>query len=300
MLIEMLVQEYLLDCQVRQLAEKTVAQYSKQLRYFTSFIADELGITVLEELKAEHIKKYIRMLQEKGSKPTYINDLIKPIKCACSYAYQEGYTKSVITARIQNLKEKKTLIHTFSTDEISRMLKYFNGRDYLSIRNRLILMLFFDTGIRANELITMKPEQIYNGYILIHGKGNKDRVVPIGPVVAKQMLKYNAEKMQRFALKETEDYYFLSKNGKKLTNEGIAKFMKTAAKEVCVNPHVRISPHTCRHTFAQQSLKNGLDLYSLSRLLGHESILITQKYLAGIKDEQILHSVRRKGVLSHL
>ena len=73
--------------------------------------------------------------------------------------------------------------------------------------------------------------------------------------------------------------------------------MKTAAAAVGINPQVRVSPHTCRHTFAQQELKNGLDLYSLSRLLGHESVNITQRYLESMEDAQVLRKAKSTGVL---
>ena len=76
--------------------------------------------------------------------------------------------------------------------------------------------------------------------------------------------------------------------------------MKKAANDIGVNPLVRVSPHTCRHTFAHQELKNGLDLYSLSRLLGHENVSITQRYLEAVRDDQILVSAREKGVLANL
>ena len=76
--------------------------------------------------------------------------------------------------------------------------------------------------------------------------------------------------------------------------------MKAAARAVGVNPAVRVSPHTCRHTFAHQQLKNGLDLYSLSRLLGHENIAITQRYLEAIQDTQILMAARKTGVLANI
>ena len=76
--------------------------------------------------------------------------------------------------------------------------------------------------------------------------------------------------------------------------------MKKAAKDVGVSSLVRVSPHTCRHSFAHQSLKNGLDLYSLSRLLGHESVSITQRYLEALRDEQVLVSARKTGVLANL
>ena len=80
----------------------------------------------------------------------------------------------------------------------------------------------------------------------------------------------------------------------------IAETLDRAAKEVGVNSLVRVSPHTCRHTFAHQELKNGLDLYSLSRLLGHESVSITQRYLEAVRDEQVLTSAKKTGVLAHL
>ena len=76
--------------------------------------------------------------------------------------------------------------------------------------------------------------------------------------------------------------------------------MKKAAKEVGVNPNVRVSPHTCRHTFAHLQLRNGLDLYSLSRLMGHENVAITQRYLEGIKDDQVLKAAQKTGVLQNL
>jgi len=300
MLFGDLVHEFLIDCKIRKLSERTVFLYDRQLGYFTSYLENEHNVTTLEDFKTAHVRAYMMMQQEKGTKPSYINDLIKPIKCLCSYAYQEGYTDTVITRRIKNVKEPKVLIHTFSSDEITRMIKFFNGKDYLSIRNRLMLMILFDTGVRITELLSMRESQIRDGYFLIHGKGNKERVVPLSPIVSKFMIKYNSERTLYFSFRDAEDYYFLSKNGKRLTNEAVAKFMKEAAKAVGVNPLVRVSPHTCRHTFAQQSLKNGLDLYSLSRLLGHESVTITQRYLEGIRDEQILHAVKGTGVLSHL
>jgi len=92
----------------------------------------------------------------------------------------------------------------------------------------------------------------------------------------------------------------LSKNGFRLTTEAVRVFMREAGEAVGVNPNVRISPHTCRHTFAQQQLKNGLDLYSLSRLLGHESVAITQRYLQSMNDEQIISSAKRTSVLTNL
>ncbi|MCR5088588.1 MAG: tyrosine-type recombinase/integrase [Oscillospiraceae bacterium] len=233
-------------------------------------------------------------------KPSYINDNLKAVKVLCSYAYKERYTDHLLTENIKNVKQPKSLIHTFSTDEIKKMISFYHGTDYIEMRNKLILMMLFDTGIRINELIEMKEEQIQDTYFIIYGKGRKERVVPKNPLVAKTLIKYLAAKQKYFQCRKGADYLFLSKNGKRMNNQAVHKFMKDCAKSVGVRSTVRVSPHTCRHTFAQQQLRNGLDLYSLSRLLGHESVAITQRYLESMQDSQIISNAKKTGVLSNL
>ena len=296
-----LIHEFLFDCKVRELSDQTITNYEKQLNKFRHFVKDNFQITQFEELKPIHVKEYIGSLQDRGCKPAYTNDLLKAVKCLCSYAQREGYSEEVLTKRVRNVKQPKVLIHTFNNKEISLMIKYYNGNDYLNIRNKMILMIFFDTGIRASELINMKIDQIQDTYFVIYGKGRKERVVPKNPMVGKFLYKYlNAREKYFMARNCEEEYVFLSKNGRRLTGEAISVFMKEAADAVGVSPKVRVSPHTCRHTFAHQQLKNGLDLYSLSRLLGHESVSITQRYLEAIEDTQILTSARKTSVLANL
>lgn len=295
-----LVQEFLFDCQVRNLSPRTIHNYEKQLNYFMRYLKEAQGVEALEDLKPLHIKQFVVMLQGKKNKPSYVNDLLKAVKCLCAYAFDEGYTPELLTKKVKNVKEPKVLIHTFSDDEIVRMIQFYDGNDYLSIRNRLMLMMLFDTGLRISEIIDMKPSQIRQGYFVVYGKGRKERVVPQNAIVSKWLMKYDRAKECYFQYKRAEDCYFLSKNGRRLTPEAVNKFMKIAAKEIGVNPLVRVSPHTCRHTFAHQELKNGLDLYSLSRLLGHESVSITQRYLEAVRDEQVLTSAKKTGVLAHL
>ncbi len=295
-----LVQEFIFDCQVRNLAPRTVRNYEKQLNYFCRYLSEAQGVELLDELKTIHIKQFIVMLQEKRKKPSYVNDLLKAVKCLSAYAFEEGYTTELLTKKVKNVKEPKVLIHTFSDDEIVRMIKFYDGNDYLSVRNRLMLMVMFDTGMRLSEIMDMKPEQIRNGYFVVYGKGRKERVVPQSAIISKWMMKYDRVREVYFQYKYAEPYYFLSKNGRHLTAEAVNKFMKKAGKAVGVNPLVRVSPHTCRHSFAHQELKNGLDLYSLSRLLGHESVSITQRYLEALRDEQVLTSARKTGVLANL
>ncbi len=299
MLLKELAKEFEFDCYVRNLSPRTVKFYQTQISYFLAFL-ERQNISEVEQIRPQMIKEFLVSYERRGNKPSYINDILKSIKCLSRYAFNEGYTSSLLTEKIKNLKQPKVLIHTFSDEEITKIINYYNGMDYLSIRNKIILMIFFNTGIRLGELINMRLDQIRDTYFCIYGKGRKERVVPKNPMVAKWLMKYLQVRNAYFQYRRESDLVFLSKNGKRLTEEGISKFIKNAAAAVNVNPMVRVSPHTCRHTFAQLQLKNGLDLYSLSRLLGHESVAITQRYLESMQDAQILRTARRTGVLAHL
>ena len=294
------IAEYGFDCKVRKLSPKTIDNYLKQLRYFKRFIVAQYKLEKVEKVQPLHIKQFLSQMDDKGCKPRYINDLLKVLKTFYYYLQREGYVKSSPAKSIKNMKQPKTKIITFSGDEIRKLLNYFSGKSFLEIRNRTMLALFFDTGMRLSEVIYLQWEQIREEYILVHGKGAKERVVPVSPYLGKALLQYRLTRESYFDGKLPERYVFVSKTGKKLTAEAITKVMKQAASEIKVNPQVRVSPHTCRHTFAHQQLKNGIDLYTLSRLMGHESVAITQRYLEGIKDDEMLKRAQKFGVLNNL
>ena len=215
-------------------------------------------------------------------------------------AFSEEYIPKNIAEGVKNAKRPKLKLLTFNDAEIRRLIEYFSGKDFLSVRNKTILAMFFDTGIRLNELLTMRKDQIFDDCILIHGKGNKERFVPISPFLSKMLIRYEMVRNSYFEDKLPEGYFFLSKNGKMLSPEAINKFFKPAAKAVGVRSGIRVSPHTCRHTFAHLQLRNGLDLYTLSRAMGHENVAITQRYLEGIQDDEVLRKVQKTGVLANL
>lgn len=301
MLLKDLAEEFLFNCQCRKLSEKTVHNYRLQVGYLLDYLSQEHEVTELEKVKPQMIKQYMVSMQKKGRKAQYINDLLKAFKCFFKYLYEEEYIDELITERIKNLKEPKVIIQTFSNDEVQRMINYYSKHDYLTIRNKTILCMLFDTGIRLNELITLTEDKIFNDYILIHGKGDKERVVTKSPYLSKCLFKYNIVKNGYFENK-TKKYanVFLSRNGLPLTHESIEIIVKEAAKACDVDSGVRCSPHTCRHTYAQMQLKNGLDIYSLSRLMGHESISITQRYLEGIRNTDVIKAGTKTSPLMNL
>jgi len=302
MLLKDLAEEFIFNCQCRKLSEKTVHNYRLQVGYLLDYLSQEHGVTELEKVKPQMIKQYMLSMQKKGRKPQYINDLLKAFKCFFKYLYEENYTPELLTEKIKNVKQPKVIIQTFTNDEVRRMIDYYSRHDYLGIRNKTIICVLFDTGIRLSELINLTDDCIYNDYILIkHGKGDKERVVPKSPYLSKWLFKYNVIKNSYFENK-TIKYanVFLSRNGLPLTHESVEGIVRNAGKGCDVDTSIRCSPHTCRHTYAQVQLKNGIDIYSLQRIMGHENISITQRYLEGIKNRDVIIAGNRTSPLMNL
>ena len=300
MLLTDAAKEFEFNCQCRKLSDKTIRNYGKLIGYLLDYLKEQHKVLCLEDVRPMYIKAYLMMLQERGAKPQYINDQLKAFKVLFRYLYEEGYTDSILTERIKNVKQPKTIIKTFTEQEVKKLTEYYSGHTFMEVRNRLMLMTFFDTGIRVSELIDLKLSQVKDEYILIHGKGDKERVVPKSPLLNKWMFKYLNTRENFFAYRRVPENVFLSRNGRPMTTESIHRVIKIAGKAVGVSRDIRVSPHTSRHTFAQMQLKNGLDLYSLSRLMGHSNISITQRYLEGLRDFEVLNACKATGILMNL
>lgn len=300
MLLTDAAKEFEFNCQCRKLSDKTIRNYGKLIGYLLDYLKEQHKVLCLEDVRPMYIKAYLMMLQERGAKPQYINDQLKAFKVLFRYLYEEGYTDSILTERIKNVKQPKNIIKTFTEQEVKKMTEYYSGHTFMEVRNRLMLMTFFDTGIRVSELIDLKLSQVKDEYILIHGKGDKERVVPKSPLLNKWMFKYLSTRENFFTYRRVSENVFLSRNGRPMTTEAIHRVIKIAGKAVGVSRDIRVSPHTCRHTFAQMQLKNGLDLYSLSRLMGHSNISITQRYLEGLRDFEVLNACKATGILMNL
>lgn len=300
MLLTAVRDEFIFHCECRKLSPKTIKNYGKQIDYLLNFLETEKSVRHIEDVEQKQIKAFLLNMSKAGRKANYVNDLLKVYKVFFRYAYEEEYTETLLTAKIQNVKKSKVLIRTFTEQELKRMTNFYQGYDYLTIRNKVIMLFLIDTGIRLSELTELKEEQLKYDYIVIHGKGDKERVVPKSPLLSKWLIKYLAVRKSYFAYRVIPQNIFLSKNGRPLTNTMIDRIVKDAGKGCGVSADVRVSAHTFRHTYAQFQLKAGVDVYSLSRLLGHENISITQTYLNSLRDEEVIQIAKGKSVLMNL
>ena len=288
MLLKDVLREFLYEIQIKNYTPRTIKGYKNNLAKFFKYCESELEIVELEEITHLHIKQYLNYLKEKGLTPTYINTILKNIRSFYAYCYKEGYCIN-IAKKVSWLREKKVIIDTFTDKEVRKILDVYKLDSYINARNKCIMAVLFDTGIRNLELCNLSKLDVRESVIFILGKGNKERLVPISPYLKKVMIKY--ERIRDTYLKDNilhYDNYFLSYRNKPLTTEAIERVVRLAGKEAKVSDSIRCSPHTCRHYYAQAQLRNGLDVYSLSRLLGHETVDITKRYLQGLKDREVL------------
>ncbi|WP_244933039.1 MULTISPECIES: tyrosine-type recombinase/integrase [Paenibacillus] len=242
-----------------------------RLHRWEKFTVEVLGVTETEEVTQLHIKKYIQECQRIGREANRtINNNIATLKVFFLYLVSEEFIDEQDNPmrRIRNLKEEKTVIVTFNDDEVSRIINDLKEETYSNVRDKLILIMLFDTGIRVSELCNIKNNDIARRHILIHGKGSKQRLVYISNIMRKYMRRYEA--------------------AVRLSRSRINKILKEHCSNAGVRKEVRCSPHDCRHYFAQKQLRNGIDIYSLSRLMGHFDTQITSKYLRGLEQDDIL------------
>lgn len=293
------IKDYLIEIEVRRYTPKTIRGYRTNLGLFLRF-CEGINITVIEDVTSAIVRQFARYMVDRGHKGTYINGLLKTVKSFIQYCYEEDLGGFNTKHNFKWCKEEKPIIMAFRPEQVRLMLSDCKGNDFLSLRDKAILTMLFETGIRCWELCCIKWKDIHEDYIVIaNGKGHKQRVVPITAILKKVMLKYEDARKDSFALKIIPDheYYFLSFHGRQLTNSAVEHIIKRHGKGI---EGIRVSPHTCRHFFAQQQIKMGTDLYTISRLLGHENIQITQTYLNSLRDEEVIAIAKQQSVLMNL
>lgn len=301
-----LIDDFKLNQEIIGRKPKYIEMCVWRLRRWQAFMEVEYEIQDVEQVQPIHIKKYIQYRQKLGNeKPITLNNNLATLKVFFSYLIDEEYLeeKDNPLRRIKSMKEEKRVILTFNDEEVKRIISDVKEETYSNLRDKLILIMLFDTGIRVSELCGIKKADISMRHILIHGKGSKQRLVYISKTMRKYMRKYAEAKLERFKHKQVddiEDFYFLNQSAKQLYRSRINKILKEHCNNVGIREEVRCSPHDCRHYFAQKQLRNGIDVYSLSRLLGHFDTQETAKYLRGLEQDSILEIGRLHSPLNDI
>jgi integrase/recombinase XerD len=279
LLLTDLLDEYLMECQIKGYSKLTVKHTGFNIQKFIT----ETGLSEVETVRPTHIKQYIVKRQESGIKAVTINTQLKHIRCMYKYGISEGILSSSPFDRISFLKEQKPMIKTYTTEDIMQIIYFFSGKDFLSIRNKTMMMTFIETGIRSSELRNIRVDDVYEDSIRITGKGNKVRFVAISLPLRKQLIRYQRSRNSVLGDKNCE-WYFISKSGKYLKVTAMKHIIE---KFNILKLPVKPTFHNFRRFYTQQMLEH-TDLYTVSRLLGHSDVITTQRYVNTTEDKVII------------
>lgn len=272
------IEEYLFDMEAEALSKATL----KNKRTFLNHFANWYGKN-LEDVKPIHVKKYIKARLDKGIKPTSINTCIKQLKVFFQWCIENDYLDESPMEKVKLLRQERTMIKAFSDSDIKALFNHYNGKSYLQVRNKTIVTILIETGIRNSELRNIKLDDVIHDSIIVKGKG-KTRTVPISNQLKKQLLKYNRVR-DKYPKATQCPYLIVSTMGGQISIDVPLDVLKTAGEAVGIN--VRILVHSVRRYYAQKMLNN-TDIFTLSRLLGHSSLSTTQIYLQSTEDSTII------------
>ena len=247
----------------------TIAAYIKDINDFQIFLIDN-GTKISKETNYSFVRQWIVTLSEKKYSKISINRKIASLKSYFNFLVNIGKINSSPLKGHKNLKSSSKIVIPFSEDEMEKVFKSFESLNIID-RDKLIIEIFYSTGIRREELINIKIEDISFGgrVIKIIGKRNKERIIPMLPSLSSNILGYINEK-------DPEIYLFESSKSKKLSISTIYRIINKYFRNVSTK--VKISPHVLRHTFATHMLNNGADINTIKEILGHNSLSSTQIY----------------------
>ncbi|TBX65989.1 integrase [Flavobacterium silvisoli] len=268
--------DYLLS--EKHYSRHTVEAYLNDLGFFESFLAAEFDDSDLVRVAYSQIRAWIVSLSDDGLSNASINRKISSLKSFYTFLLKTKQIDSSPLLKHKALKSPKKLQIPFSEQELDLVLNQLQFTDdFDGIRNKLIIDLFYTAGIRRAELIGLKVQHVdlSANTLKVLGKRNKERIIPILPVVAQQIKKYLSERAQLQSITDSEHFFLLLK-GVKLSNSFVYRLINDYFSNV--SEKVKRSPHILRHTFATHLLNHGADINSVKELLGHSSLASTQVY----------------------
>ena len=288
----------------QRLSGYTAKRHRYLLDVFTIW-CEEKQLT-LETLTARHIRAFIEDVSkrpgQKGGtlKSSSVRCYAQTVKAFLAWcAKEEDFDISPkVAARVDLPSVEETVIEVFSVSQIQVMFAAAEKQPF-PVRDKALLAVLLDTGARAGEIVGLTLDCVWldadDSYMKVTGKGRKEREIALGRVARLALRRYITR--YRKPATATEKHVFLGRTGKSLTAAGLHQIIRDIGERARIQG-VRCSPHTARHTFACQYLLAGGDIYKLSRIMGHASVKVTERYLSAIKSKQVRQE--NHSVLDHL
>lgn len=263
----------------RSLSESSINAYTNDVeKLFQYFDFNHKQVT-LTAIKLKDLREFLIWLNELGAEASTQARVISGIKSFFTYLLQEELVVDDPAALLETPKIARKLPDTLSTHEIDLLIEAIDASKPDGMRNKAIMEVLYGCGLRVSELTELKISNLFaeSEFIKVVGKGNKERIVPIGATALKLIQIYIHEVRVHASVKRgNEDYIFLNRFGAKLSRISIFNLIKSLA--VAAGIKKSISPHTLRHSFATHLIEGGADLRAIQEMLGHASITTTEIY----------------------
>lgn len=267
----------------RGLARNTIISYREDLNAYINFLT-ECHIDALSKANKDDIVNFMLFQKDKGLNANSIARRIAAIKSFHRFLARERILKTDPTSLIDSPKLWKKIPETLTENEVEALLNQPNIRDKQGMRDRAILEILYATGMRVSEAVNLKVDNVNLeiGFLRCIGKGNKERVIPIGRKAISSLKRYLGLSRPHLLKSKESSVLFLNRFGNKISRQSLWKLIKKYAKGARIKKPVR--PHILRHSFATHLLERGADLRSVQEMLGHSNISTTQIYTHISKD----------------
>jgi len=266
------MEEFLLEQRCKGNSPKTIDYYNGAFKIFTNYYD---GNNDIESITVPLLRKYTLFLGEDGVRTsTTIQSYVRALRAFLTWCYNEEILSTNLSEKYKLPKAKRKTIDVLTDVEINKLMSSFNTNYYVHLRNYCICALMLDSGLRMEEVVTLKISNLHipEGYAIIDGKGNKERTVPLGDNTRRYLLKYQRKRYPR----EQTDFLFLTTSGYPINKNTIKQLFRKLKKKLDIP---RLRAHLLRHTFATKYLSNGGDMYSLQQILGHTSLEMVKRYV---------------------
>ena len=263
----------------KSLANNSVEAYLTDIDKVTTYLQTLNDLKTPEQLTLKDLEKFVQWIAELGMTATSQARIISGLRNFYKYCLVEQITTTDPTILLEAPKLKRALPDVLSFTEIEQIIAQIDLSKPEGARNKAILETLYSCGLRVSELVNLKISGLYLdvGFIRVIGKGDKERLVPIGSDAIKFITIYKENNRVHNKVKMgQEDFLFLNRGGSKLSRVMIFLILKDLAKKAAITKN--ISPHTFRHSFATHLVEGGADLRAVQEMLGHESITTTEIY----------------------
>lgn len=264
------------------LAQNTILAYGRDLKKFQSF-AEVRGRT-LKQINHDHIVDFLTSLYRSGLDSRSVARHLVTLRHFFRFAQIEGYVVEDPVASVESPKFRMRLPNHLSTDEVNRLLEQPDTSTPIGTRDKAMIELLYSTGLRVSELVNLRLSdlQMESGCLRCIGKGNKERMVPMGRSAVASIEQYLRQDRQSLLRGKTSPYVFLNRFGGRMGRIGFWKKLSEYGRKAGLR--LKLKPHMLRHSFATHLLERGADLRSVQLMLGHADISTTQIYTHVVKD----------------